>query len=413
MRMRKILFALLLTPLAAHAQRSEILSEDIASLQVMAGSNWQGMPITTLGGEPVKISFDQLSHEYRRYTYRLQHCEADWTPSEAIFTSDYISGMYADNTIDDCAESEETYQLYTHYSLQFPNDKCSITMGGNYRLTVIDEQDDREVLVACFMVNEGTAGIKLEATTNTDYDINGRHQQLNMSVAYGALDVTSPEEQLHTVVMQNQCWETAVYNPKAQYRMHDGLRWERCRDLIFLAGTEYHKFETLDPSHTTMGLEAVGWDKELSQWHAYVFPDMPTPSYTYDVDANGSFLIRNSDNTDCDISCDYIMVHFELHAPLQKGKVYLNGAWTNGRFLQKYEMEWNGEKNVYEKAVLLKQGYYSYRYLVVTDDGGIEGLSSEGNFYETENTYQALLYYRGPSDRTDRLVGYTTISTGK
>lgn len=409
--MKKTLLALLFFPIAVSAQRNEILSENIASLQVMAGSDWQGMPVVTLGGEPINISFDELSHEYHRFTYRLQHCEADWTPSESLFTSDYISGMYDDNTIDDYAESEETYQLYTHYTLQFPNERCKITMGGNYKLTVTDDYDNRDVLVACFMVNEASAGIQLEATTNTDLDINGRHQQLNMEVSYGALNVTAPEEQLHTVIMQDQRWESAVYNPKAQFRMRDGLRWSHCKNLIFLAGTEYHKFETLDPSHTTMGLAAVGWDKELSQWHAYVFPDIPAPSYTYDVDANGSFLIRNSDNTDSDVTCDYIMTHFELQAPLQKGKVFLNGVWTNGRFLPEYEMEWNCEKNIYEKTVLLKQGYYSYRYLVVTDDGGIEGLSSEGNFYETENTYQALLYYRGPSDRSDRLVGYTSIST--
>lgn len=409
--MKKILFALLLITLPALAQRNEILSNNIASLQVMAGSNWQGLPVAILGGEPITISFDELSHEYHRYTYRIQHCEADWTPSEGLFTSDYISGLYDDNTIDDYSQSTDTYQLYTHYSLQFPNDKCSITMGGNYKLSVIDDNDGKTVLVACFMINEATAGIQIESTTNTDYDINGRHQQLNMQINYGAIDVVAPEEQLHTVVMQNRRWDNAVINPKAQYIMRDGMKWEHCKELIFFAGAEHYKFETLDPSHTTMGLASVGWDKELSQWHAYVFPDIPAKSYSYDVDANGSFLIRNSDNIDNDVACDYIMTHFELHAPLQQGRVYLNGVWTNDRFLPEYEMEWNEDKNIYEKTVYLKQGYYSYRYLVLKEDGTLRRLSNEGNFFETENTYQALLYYKGKSDRADRLVGYTSIST--
>ncbi len=411
--MKRFLLPLLMLPLTALAQRNIILNDNIASIQVMAGTDWRGMPVTTLGGEPINISFDELSHEYHRYTYRIEHCDADWTPSEGLFTSDYISGMYADNTIDDYAESEQTYQLYTHYSLQIPNDKCRLTMSGNYRLTVIDDNENEEVLVACFMINEDASKIQISPTTNTDLGNNSQYQQLSMQVTYGQVNVTSPDAQLHTIVMQNQCWETAVHNPRVQYKMHDGMRWEHCRDLIFLAGAEYHKFETLDPTHISMGLSDVGWDKEHSQWHAYVFPDMPILNYSYDVDANGSFLIRNSDYKDSDFTCDYIMTHFELHAPLQSGNVYLSGAWTNGQLSPEYEMEWNAEKSVYEKAVLLKQGYYSYKYVVADYNGHLKSLSSEGNFFETENTYQALLYYRSPADRADRLIGYTSVSTAR
>ncbi|MDD2603001.1 MAG: DUF5103 domain-containing protein, partial [Prevotella sp.] len=54
------------------AQRHEVLSPRIASLQVTAGDDWQSMPIITLGQEtPIVISFDDLTHEYHRYSYRL------------------------------------------------------------------------------------------------------------------------------------------------------------------------------------------------------------------------------------------------------------------------------------------------------------------------------------------------------
>ena len=71
------------------AQRHEILSSRIASLQVTADDDWMGMPVTTLGGT-ISIAFDDLTHDYTRYTYRIEHCEADWTPSEDIFTSEYL-----------------------------------------------------------------------------------------------------------------------------------------------------------------------------------------------------------------------------------------------------------------------------------------------------------------------------------
>ncbi len=413
--MRKIItIAILFLALNAQAQRHEIINKNIASLQVMAGDNWQGMPITTLKGEPINIKFDELSHEYHRYTYKIQHCQADWTPSENLFESDFIDGFTDDNTIDNYQESLDTYQLYTHYSLQIPNDRCRLKMSGNYKLTVLDDNnEDEPVLSVCFMISEESASMSLGFTTNTDIDINGEHQQLIMQANYPRLNVTSPNEQLYTVVLQNQQWANAVINPKAQFKMQDGMRWEHCKDLIFPAGNEYHKFETLDPTHTTMGLESVGWDEIKSQWHAYVFPDIPSLNYSYDIDANGSFLIRNSDNYENNITCDYIQTHFELHAPRQDNPIYLNGVWTNGQLLPEYEMKWNYDKNVYETVVDLKQGYYSYRYITLDTDGRIERLPSEGNFFETENTYQALLYYRGTGDRTDRLVSFTEITTGK
>jgi hypothetical protein len=39
--------------------------------------------------------------------------------------------------------------------------------------------------------------------------------------------------------------------------------------------------------------------------------------------------------------------------------------------------------------------------------GNLLTVPCEGDYYQTQNTYQALVYYRGTGERTDRLVGYT------
>lgn len=79
--MKKYLSILLISLFAvtSRAQRHEILSPRIASLQVTADDNWTGLPITDMDGR-IHINFDDLTHEYTRYTYRIEHCEADWTP---------------------------------------------------------------------------------------------------------------------------------------------------------------------------------------------------------------------------------------------------------------------------------------------------------------------------------------------
>lgn len=390
------------------AQRHEILSPTITSLQVVAGKDWLLPPITQLGGEPINISFDDLTHEYHRYTYRIEHCEADWTTSEEIFTSDYCEGYYEDNPIDDLVESINTNTLYTHYSLQIPNERCRLKIGGNYRLTVVDNNnDDTPILTVCFMVVEPLMKVALSMTTNTDYDINKRHQQIAMDLKYGNLTVTSPETQIKTVVMQNGRWDNAVVNAKPQYVMSDGLRWDHCRDFIFNGGNEYRKFEILDPGHPTLGIETISWDGE--NYNAMIWTDEPRQSYVYDEDANGAFYIRNSDNFENDYSSDYILTHFRLKSPHLEGKVYLNASWTYDRFEPKYEMQYDDLAQLYTTTLPLKQGYYSYQYLWLRNDGTTAPVPSEGNFYQTENQYQALVYYRPIGGRTDRLVGFGQI----
>lgn len=392
------------------AQRHEVLSPRIASLQVTAGDDWQSMPIITLGQEtPIVISFDDLTHEYHRYSYRLEHCEADWTISDQLFDSDFCIGFSSGNTIDDFEQSTGVNQLYTHYQLQIPNRKCQLKMSGNYRLTVYDEQNDNtEMFKAYFMVVEPTMHVGLNMTTNTDADINGRHQQLEMRLNYGGTKVTEPTTQIKSVVLQNGRWDNAVVNSQPQYDMGDGLQWSHDRDFIFNGGNEYRKFEMLDVTHTTMGLESISWDGKM--YHAFIWTDEPRPSYVYDEDADGAFALRNSDNIENDTQSEYIMTHFRLKSPRLSGDVYLNAAWTNDRFLPQYKMQWNDDTQQYEAELWLKQGYYSYQYLLMQPDGGVTPVPSEGNFYQTQNSYQALIYYKGNGERADRLVAYGALN---
>lgn len=394
--------------LTAGAQRNEIKSERIATLQVVAGDDWLSPPVITLGSEDaITISFDDMTHEYHRYAYRIEHCEADWTTSAELFTSDYCEGFNDGNTIEDVKNSINTNILYTRYRLKIPNERCNIKMSGNYRVTIYDDNTSEEVATACFMVVDQRVGLQLGATTNTDIDTNGSHQQIEMKINYAGLKVNNPRLEIKTVVMQNGRWDNAVINAEPQYIMADGLQWTHNKQLIFNGGNEYRKFETLDVSHATMGLESVKWDGK--DYHAYVWTDEPRNSYVYDEDADGAFYVRNSDNIENDYISEYVYVHFALKTPPTDNDIYINGVWTNDQFLPKYRMIYNPQNGLYENVLLLKQGYYSYNYLVKNEDGCFSPLQSEGNFCYTENKYQCLVYYKAAGDRTDTLVGYQQI----
>ena len=396
--------------LAGVAQRNRILNPDIASLQVVAGNNWLSMPVIGLGeGVPVNIAFDDLTHEYRRYAYKVEHCNADWSTSGDLFVSDYIDGFNADNVIEHVEQSINTNVLYTHYRFQIPNERCKLKMSGNYRVTIYDaNDDDKAVAECCFMVVEPRMGIKLSVDANTDKGINSRWQQVAMEVKYGGgLSVTDVQRQIYTVVMQNGRWDNAVVNAKPQFVMGDGLRWSHNAQLVFEAGNEYLKFEMLDVRHANMGVEKIDWDGEA--YHAYLWPDEPRGSYVFDEDANGAFYIRNGDNRENSSTSEYVHVHFTLRSPRLEGDVFVNGVWTNDQLAAPYKMQFDEGAQCYRLSLLLKQGYYSYQYVWQQSNGQIATVPSEGSFYQTENRYQALVYYRKLGERADRLVGFAEI----
>ncbi|GAB6981917.1 type IX secretion system plug protein [Prevotella dentasini] len=408
MKGKLLLLSVFFTSCPILAQRHEILSPDIRSLQVVANGDWLSLPVAELGNGSISIDFDDTTHEYRRYTYRIEHCEADWTTSTGLFDSDIVSGFINDNTIDDYQQSLLTNTLYTHYHITLPNEKCRPKLSGNYRLTVLDT-DEQPVLSACFMLTEPQGmGVGLSVTTQTDATINTAHQQVGMELSYGNYTVTDPNRQIKTVVLQNRRWDDARWNSRPQYVMGDGLRWSHNKDYIFMAGNEYRKFEILSTDFATMGIERIGWDG--SNFQAYPFTALPRPNYLYDEDADGAFVVRNSNDVEVNTQSDYMTVHFQYACPrLTAGEIYLNGDWTYDRFEPQYRMEYNEDAKSYEAAIPLKLGYYNYQFLLLDANGRTSFLPSEGSFYQTENTYQALVYYRETGGRTDRLVGYRSI----
>ena len=82
--MRKVCLFIITTLVAVStswAQRHEILSPRIATLQVVVNDNWQSLPVMKLhSSDRLHIDFDDLTHEYSRYAYRLE--QAVWTLSE-------------------------------------------------------------------------------------------------------------------------------------------------------------------------------------------------------------------------------------------------------------------------------------------------------------------------------------------
>lgn len=387
------------------AQQTRSFSEQIRTVQVIVKGNPLLPPIAQVD-EPVEIAFDELSHEYTRYIYKVEFCNADWSVNEEVFESDYLEGFNG-LPIDDYEKSLNTTVLYTHYRLVFPNEDARFLLPGNYRVKVFaDERDssDEPVFEACFSIVSPEMSIKATVSANTEVDFNQKHQQVTYAISYGSQRVIDPQRELHTVVMQNRRRDNAVVDLPPNIQNALGVEWTHRRELIFPAGSEYHKFEVLDLHQGGMGVDRMRWYEPY--FHTLLFAATPQHNYTYSPDQNGAFVIRHDGDEDNDTQSDYTFVHFFLQMPqLNDGEVYVTGLWDNGFPDPQCLMSYDEQQHAYESTVLLKQGYYNYQFLQLDGEGVGHTALTEGDFFQTENEYLILVYHRPQGARYDALVG--------
>lgn len=388
------------------AQLPHINLDRIHSLQILVNNIQTNFPSIILGDKDhLQVSFDDMTKEYHRYVYKVEHCDFNWNVSTRIFESDYLQGSDTEIPIENYHESLNTTVAYTHYSFNFPNNRMAVSLSGNYRIRIFDDDDDKEVCSICFFVVEPKVNVNATVTTNTDIDWNQKNQQIKVYVNSQSLNSHDPSREIKIVVYQNGRWDNAVLDPTADYYTPSDIRWEHNNKLIFNGGNEFRKFEMTNLKFGLMGIDNISWFRPY--YHATLFENKDRKNYVYDEDKDGLYYISATDRTDDNYECDYVLVHFFLkHVPETSGSFYINGALSNWSFSPEYKMQYNPANMGYEATLLLKEGYYNYQYLFLPNNNNM-GLTeqAEGNFYQTENEYTILVYYSQRGARYDRLVG--------
>lgn len=391
------------------AQENGVYLDNLKSIQVKVNGEWGKQPVMMLGGRNfVEISFDDLQHNYVRYTYSITHCNADWKQSDLLH-SEYMTG-FEDNRIEDYDQSLNTEMEYNHYSFTLPNEDVKLLVSGNYIVNIFEDGEDEPVARACFSILEPHVGIAMSVTNNTDIDTYQSHQQLSFSINYNGFPVRNAIDELIPVVRQNNRWDNAVFNLKPKFMRVNEMIYEHERNLIFEAGNEYRRFEILDRHVPTMRVDNMRYDGDY--YHANLMVDEQRTAYLYDKDQDGRYYVRNGNNIDNDTESDYYFTHFRLEMPqIPGGDLYINGDLTNNRFAPEYKMEYDLMEHAYQIVLPLKQGSYNYQYLFVHDGEEVGHTpQSEGSFHQTENEYSVYVYNRPFGSRYDKLVGFKTIT---
>ena len=407
--MLSFLFAVL--AFSAGAQFMHANSPEVRSPMMELNGEWGSLPVMTLGGDDIMyFSFDEMSHTYHRFIYRVTHCDADWNPSD-ISEIDYLDGFNG-MPIEEWENSVNTTMLYTRYTFSLPNDDVRLLLSGNYKVEVFNDDDESEtpVLVYGFSVVEPRVTVDASVSGDTDLSLNEGQQQLSFIVDYGKYSVSSPATEIIPVVYQNRRRDNAVKGLKPTYMTGGTLEYVHDNNLIFNAGNEYRRFELTDPYSPGMNVEEVVADG--GEFHALLYMDKRRVTHSNYIDENGRYYVNTLEGRGSSIEADYVYVHFALDVPYREGgDYYLLGDLCNNLLTPLNKLDFDSEAGYYHTTQLLKLGLYNYMYVWMPSSGGtVDTYPVEGDFYNTDNEYLIYIYHRGFGARYDRLVGVGSVS---
>ena len=177
-------------------------------------------------------------------------------------------------------------------------------------------------------------------------------------------------------------------------------------ETSFEGGNEYLFFDTKDLRITGPNISFVNRE-EL--YESYLFTDIPRKNlpYSFNQDINGNFQIRTViGSQDSEIEADYSWIYFTLAASIElpETDIYILSNFNNYEPSEHNLMRYNKALDAYESKILIKQGFYNYKFFANTVSGWKPNLIS-GNFFQTENSYKILVYYRAPGEIYDQLIG--------
>lgn len=415
-----VCFALMTFALSAQGRvdtRVRIFDNNVRSLKVSMANNMYIPPILMMGGDDrLIVNFDYLDYDVHYLRYSVTHCNADWQPSQ-LLESEYVTGFnYAD--IDDYAPSEATYVHYYNYQFILPNADMDFLVSGNYMLSVYEQDNPSKILFQTrFSVCEGKVSVFPEVTSRTDIEYNNRFQQVSFDVRYRPNQIKDPYSEFICEVSQNSRQDNAVIVRRPMMAGVDYVTYDHNRDLIFPAGNEFRRFETVNAHNLNMGVQSVRYYDPM--YHAILMVDEPRNEmqYLYDQTQYGRFTIRNAEAYgENALQADYMITHFTLNTlgKLNGGNVWLYGEFNAGYPESQTIMKYDAASGCYTAELLLKQGAYNYMYLWIPDGSSVgQTARIEGDHFETVNEYLIKVYDHPIGDRYDHFVGYGVAYSGK
>ena len=352
----------------------------------------------------MELSFDDLNASEDDYYYKISYYNYDWSNS-ILFKNEFIEGL--DNIrVSNYENSFNTLQRYTHYKLTLPNSSTDFKLSGNYKIHIYNSNDELQFSRRFVYLNPIiSVSANVFRTRNLNYF--QTHQNIKFDLTQNDLGlIQGLQDNLNIIIIQNNQWSNSISGIQPQFKNNKVLKYRYDIKTSFEGGNEYLFFDTKDLRVTGPNVSFINLGV---LYESYLYTDIPREKfpYSFNQDINGGFQIRTViGSQNAEIEADYSWVYFTLAASIElpETDLFILSDFNNYEPNRDNLMSYNKTLDVYEAKILIKQGFYNYKYYANTVSGWKPNLVS-GNFFQTENSYKILVYYKAPGEIFDELIG--------
>lgn len=380
-------------------------SQNIKSIQLRSLQKNNFSAIVPLG-TVLELSFDDLDADSKDYQYKVEHMTHDWKSSR-LLSSQYING-FDQNTIINVTNSFNTFQSYTHYSVKIPNVNTVITKSGNYLLSVLNDYDE-VVFTRRFVLYENTAIAGVSVSRSRDTKTLNTQQTVQFSINHPKFAINNPQQEINVVILKNNNWNETITDLQPTFFKPNQLLYTYTNKTNFWGGNEYLNFDTKIIRNNSLNIVKV---EKKEVFHHYIYPYKYNPflTYRFNPDINGQFIIRTIEANDSKTEADYAMMHFSVivDEPFQGKAVYVYGAFNDFNIEAENRLTYNVDASAYQGNIMLKQGFYNYTYATVDENKNVNTNEITGSFFQTENEYTVIAYYKPFGSLYDRVIAVGT-----
>jgi hypothetical protein len=359
------------------------------------------IPLIQLG-KTLNFSFDDINGDEADYYYKISHRNFDWSPS-VLSKNEYINGM-DDQHIQEYENSFNTLQIYSHFKLKIPNNDLRIIKTGNYFLEIYDDYDEI-VFTKKFIIYKNDAIVATEIKRSRNLNFINEKQIVQFSIKPKNTFFINPKNNVRTLIFKNNNIKNNITILKPQYTIGNTLIYRYDQEASFWAGNEYLNFDNKNIRGGNISIQSFDLQNVYHN-KLYTNKSRNNEPYTYNPDINGGFVVRNLNSNNSNIEADYVNIHFSLenYEYIVNQKIYVVGNFNNYILNEASELKYNSNKGIYENTSLIKQGFVNYKF-ISSINNKIDNSLIEGNFYQTENEFTVLVYYKKQGDRYDKVIG--------
>ncbi|MBX2920511.1 MAG: DUF5103 domain-containing protein [Ferruginibacter sp.] len=392
-----------------------VYKENVKAVRFHVYGDQLSLPVYKLNSsDQLELNFDDLDANVKSYYYCFQLCDYNWNPVD-ISPFLYIKG-FTQQRISTYRYSSIALTRYTHYQAIVPDRSTTLTMSGNYILKVyLDGDTSKLVFTKRMLVLEQKASISGQVVQPFTPQLFRTHQKIQFNANINGLNTFSAAQQIKVVVLQNNRWDNAIKDIRPTFVRGNTLEYSTENSCVFPGGKEWRWLDLRSFRLQSDRVQKADYNKTSTNIYLFTDADRSGQRYVYFKDLNGMYLIETYETINPYWQGDFATVYFSLATPDGKPyadkDIYLAGQLTNYEFNDKTKMTFNEAKGVYEVTAFLKQGYYNYTYIAVDKNNPAQKRDLEGDYWETENDYTILMYYKSFTDRTDQLIGVGKIAS--